>query len=208
MFVTDDPKSGRWFLGDDPPPTPAELRSRVRDLIKEVAEGLDLTLSEFVYDKSAAAVDSRARVAVIADEYLRPYLSTVDIAVFLGIPRATFVFAKRRWESQHKETTVGFHKIKVSDEYMSRCAKKVVTPVTNARSYYPVFFVEGSRYPNTLIRFADIDDAKKYAEAKFTAWTMADDWEVCHSDDEPRYHYNLETGFLGLIDEQGGSPCV
>lgn len=98
--------------------------------------------------------------------------------------------------------------IKVDDEYVARAAKRAVTSVSDAVSYYPVFFVDGQRYPNTLIRFADKADAIKYAEAKFMAWTMADDWEVCHSDDEPRYHYDKETGFLGLIDQQGGSSCV
>ncbi len=206
MFVTDDPNEGRWFLGDDIAPTPAELRSRVSDSVMEIAEDLGLTLDDMMHRRSSESVEARTRMAVAANEYLSPFMSGVDIAAFLGIPRSTFTSLLQRWERENKETTMSY--IKVDDEYTARAAKREVTPVDDAASYYPVFFVDGQRYPNTLIRFADKNDAIKYAEAKFMAWTMADDWEVCHSDDEPRYHYDKGTGFLGLIKQQGGSSCV
>ena len=206
MFVTDDPNDGRWFLGDDIAPTPAELRSRVSDSVMEIAKDLGLTLDDMLHSKRPAAIEGRTRMVVVANEYLLPFMSGVDIAAFLGIPRSTLTSLLQRWERENKETTMSY--IKVDDEYVARAAKRAVTSVSDAVSYYPVFFVDGQRYPNTLIRFADKADAIKYAEAKFMAWTMADDWEVCHSDDEPRYHYDKETGFLGLIDQQGGSSCV
>lgn len=206
MFVTNDPNDGPWFLGDDIIPSPAALRNRVRRLIKEMASDLNLTVDQFVFDRDEVALDARARAVVIATEYLIPFMSAVDIAKFLGIPRSTLTTTLDRWKRQNKETTMSYYK--VSDDYAATAAKKVVTPVTDAVSYYPVFFVDGQRYPNTLIRFADKDDAVKYADAKFMSWTMADDWEVCHSDDKPRYYYDKETGFLSLINKKEGSICA
>ena len=89
MFVTDDPNDGRWFLGDDIAPTPAELRSRVSDSVMEIAKDLGLTLDDMLHSKRPAAIEGRTRMVAVANEYLLPFMSGVDIAAFLGIPRST-----------------------------------------------------------------------------------------------------------------------
>ena len=132
MFVTDDPNDGRWFLGDDIAPTPAELRSRVSDSVMEIAKDLGLTLDDMLHSKRPADIEGRTRMVAVANEYLLPFMSGVDIAAFLGIPRSTLTSLLQRWERENKETTMSY--IKVDDEYVARAAKRAVTSVSDAVS--------------------------------------------------------------------------
>lgn len=103
MLVTDNPHEGRWFLGDVPSPPPVELRARVRTLAREIAEDLDLTVDEFMFRKYPECVEARSRLCVIASELLSPYMSSVDIAAFLGVPRTSFVYRIRTWKAKYAE---------------------------------------------------------------------------------------------------------
>jgi hypothetical protein len=89
VFVTDDPTSDRWFLGDDPPPSPADLRKRVQEFECAIIKRYGLTVSDYRKSGTPDAKEARMLVAGVANELLIPFMSGVDIAKFLGIPRSS-----------------------------------------------------------------------------------------------------------------------
>lgn len=108
MWVTDDPK-GRWFLGDIGEPSPADRRQQVRQAITDIAKDLGLDEHVMMTRNFPTCVDGKLRVSVIAHELLSPWMSNVDIAMFLNCSTTTFCERLRIWRERNPEGESNTH---------------------------------------------------------------------------------------------------
>ena len=83
--------------------SPAERKRMVREVFLEVLKELDVNESDFFNIRTQPARIARHRMAVIARELLCDFMSDVEIAEFIGIPRSTYITGMKLWVEENGE---------------------------------------------------------------------------------------------------------
>ncbi len=86
------------------PRTPCQEKQIVRAMIVEMLQDMGLTWSD-LHSKARCPelVEARSRAAVIAFEYLRPWMSEARIVDWYGGARSTFKSCRVRWNTLNGE---------------------------------------------------------------------------------------------------------
>jgi hypothetical protein len=62
---------------------------------------------------------------------------------------------------------------------------------------------EGDKWHQNAVVFPTREEAEKAGLAKFSAWTMAEDYRVVESGEEPNYNWDEESGSIKAHREEG-----
>ncbi len=79
----------------------AEAKAKISDAYTTMLLDFGITHDEYLHSKSEKAIEVRMRMAVIANELLKPHFDASVASRFINMKRSTYQECIKRWRRDH-----------------------------------------------------------------------------------------------------------
>tara|TARA_R110002020_G_scaffold215462_7_gene422707 strand:- start:7086 stop:7361 length:276 start_codon:yes stop_codon:yes gene_type:complete len=79
----------------------AEAKAKISDAYTTMLLDFDITHNDYICGRTKQAIEVRMRLAVIANELLKPHFDASVTARFINMKRSTYQECIKRWRRDH-----------------------------------------------------------------------------------------------------------